>query len=226
MQPQKHGAVGLIHASSILNSWLDYENIICIFVLNKIFSLTAPATNFLQNYALNILDAVESVRASKVKIEKAKQLLNTYIQEAEEFIKKTNIWLLNDREIVGLDCNCCIKLPAKDEKVVIDTKITNIFREFIAVLLNEIDRRILLKFDDSESVYYEISMLDPRTAEKMFAEDENKVRLDKLCKLNNIKNVNAAISELKKITSEYLLNQNRRQFEVVFNNNFFIRFRK
>lgn len=57
----------LVNASSILNSWLDYENIVLIFALNKMFSLTTPTTKFLQKYAVDILAAVESVRASKKK---------------------------------------------------------------------------------------------------------------------------------------------------------------
>lgn len=208
----------LVNASNILNSWLKYEHVVSTFILHKIFSLTGPTTIFLQKYRLNILNAVETVRASKESLENAKGKLNTYIQEAENFIQRTNNLLSNDKEIVALDCNCCIQLPTKDEKHEIDSRIINDFEEFIVILLNEIDEKILQHFDEPEAIFHEMKILDPCNAEKIFADVEQEVHIAKLCKINNIVSETNAIDELRIFTSEFLEYQNRPQLKAVFNN--------
>lgn len=211
----------LVNASRILNSWLNYGNIVFIFVLHKIFSLTIPTTKCLQKNALSILAAIEFVRASKEKLENARENLNTYIQEAEEFIEKTNNLLLNDKEIVALNCKCYISLPIKHEKERKYTEIADDIEEFIIVLLDEMDKRILREFDDTEMVFKEMAILDPRNAEMAFADNKNEVSLEKLCRINEIANEIAATNELRIFTSDYLQYQNRPQFEAIFDDEVF-----
>lgn len=209
----------LVNAISISNSWLDYENIVFIFVLHEIFSLTVPTTKFLQKYAIDLPAAIESVKTSKKKLENARNMLNIYIQKAGQFIEKTNVLLSNDEEIVAMNGDCCIHLPTNDEKQNIHMRITNNFREFIAISLDEIDGRILREFDDQESIFKEIINLDPRNAAVAFANDEIDLSLEKLCARNDIANELTAIDELRVFTSDYMQYQNRPQFEAIFKSN-------
>lgn len=212
----------LVHASSILNSWLNYENIVTTFILDKIFLLTVPVTKYLQKCGLNILDAVKLLKESKDELKKGKTMLRTYIQEAEKFVQETNNLLSNDPEIVALDCDCRIILPEKEQKKEIDDEIIDDFQEFIERLLSEIDTRILLHFDDPENIYCEISNLDILKAKDVFSHQPNVVQLGKLCKSNNILSESMAIDELKMLAVDFFTYQNRPQFEAVFNKSNFM----
>lgn len=88
----------------------------------------------------------------------------------------------------------------KDQKAKNDNRIKNSFCEFIQKLQDEIDERVLLDFDESESIHHEMLLLDPLFARETFSKNENMVRITKLCELNKISDENAAIHELKLFT--------------------------
>lgn len=209
----------LVNASNILNSWMKYENVAITFILNKIFLLTSPTTKFLQKCGLNFLSAIDSLRTLRENLEVGKKLIATYIEDADEFIGKVNNLLSKDEEIVGLSCNCCIKLPTEDEKQEINSELIIIFEKYIEKLQFELDERILIHFDDPQSIYHEISILDPRNAEKIFSNEESEVHMKKLCDVNNILNENRAIEELRTFATEFLSYQNRPQLESILENN-------
>lgn len=209
----------LMNAIRISNSWLKYENVVITFVLHKIFSLTVPVTKALQKHGLNILDAVKSLRELKESLDKDKQLLNTFIQQAEVFIGETNYLLSNDVEIIALDCSCCIQLPCDEEKQTFVEKITIEFQILIQILQNEINDTILQPFDTPDSILHEITILDPRIAKQLFSQDNYSFSMKQLCEKNNIMNENIAIQELRVFTSDFLQYKERPKFVAVLNNN-------
>lgn len=158
--------------------------IVFIFVLHKIYSLTAPTTVSLQKSGMDIIPAIESVRKSRKRLEIAQTFLSTNIRRAEEFIQQTNNLLLNDSDILALKSDCYIHLPTIDEKHKMYTEIVNSFEHFIRISIGEIDERILREIDDTDDVHKEISLLDPRNAEKTFANDRDKFSLKNLCRIN------------------------------------------
>lgn len=202
----------LIQISSILNSWLLYENVVTTFVLHAIFSAVTPTTKFLQTAGLNILDGVESLRQCNQKLVDLTKSLEGYIEKADEFIRKTNVLLSSDKEIQRLDCDACIRFPAEDEKRKKTDRIVGEFREFIEALQNEINHRVLQQFDEPGSLYQEISMFDPIFAEKMFARDDHLIRLENLCRINEIRDENITVNELKVFTSEFIDHFNRPKY--------------
>lgn len=149
-------------------------------------------------------------------MENARENLNTYIQEAEELIEKTNTLLSKDKKILALECSCYISVPIIHEKENKCTDLAKVFEQFIIVLLDQMNERILRQFDDTEMVYNEMAILDPRNAETAFAET-NDVSLKKLAKINGIVNETTALDELRIFTSEYSQYQNRPKFEAIFN---------
>lgn len=212
----------LVNATHIANSWLKYENIVYTFVLHEVYSLTVHVTKSLQKYGLNVLDAVKSIRALKESLDGGKKMINTYIEEAEKFMKNTNSLLANDEEMTGLGCECCIHFPPADEKQKTNDEIAKDFLKFIEIVENEINSRILLPFDEPGSILNEMRFLDPRVAEKLFSSDFESVTLRKLCTVNNITNESAAINELKNFSSNYLQYVDRPKFVAILNNNNFL----
>lgn len=189
----------LVIASNALNFWLKYENIIMAFVLHRIYSKLEITTKYLQHYSLHILDGIKSLKQSIENLDDALNHLDTYIEEAEEFVKCVNLLLRNDQEIKSLDSNCSIIFPADDEVDALNARIKNEFREFIKVFKNQTETIILKDFDDSENLYHEILYLNPRHAK----ENENSISFEKLCAIINITNEGGVVEEMKKFLSDF-----------------------
>lgn len=147
----------LVNATHIANAWLSYENVVTAFVLHKVFSSTNPVTKFLQKYGLNIPEAVKSIRELKESLDDGPTKINKIIEEAENFIRKTNDLLSTDEEIIALDCNCHIHFPSDEEKDKINKEITDGFLESLQILKHEINVEILLPFDDTDNILNEIT---------------------------------------------------------------------
>lgn len=189
----------LLVASNALNFWLKYENTIMAFVLHRIYSLLEITTKYLQHYSLHILDGIKSLKHSIENLNDALDHLDTYIEEAEEFVKCVNSLLAKDQEIKLLDSACSFILPADDEVCELNARIKNVFHEFITIFKNEAERIILKDFDDSDSIYTEILYLNPRHAR----ENEKSISFKKICAINNITNENGAVEEMKKFLSDF-----------------------
>lgn len=209
----------LINASNNLNAWLRYDNVVVIFITHKIFSSVTATTKSLQKMGLTILEGVGLLKTCKQQLEKSKNLLQDYIEQADQFVQNVNALLNNDEEIKSLDCDCYISLPTEDEKQKKINRITNSFHDFIERLQHEIDERILSQFDDSESIHHEILYLNPQSTVETFLTDENCVSLRKLCEINKISDENAAKDELKKFNSEFIQYLNRSELVSVLNDN-------
>lgn len=201
----------LVNASSNLNSWLQYDNVVVAFVLHNVFASVTPTTKSLQKMGANILDGVRALRSCKQQLQTCNEMLDDYIQQANLLVENTNFLLRNDKEIVDLDCDCCIDLPMEDEKAKKNSRIKNVFSKFIQKLLDQIDERVLLDFDESESIHHEMLLFDPLFAKETFSSDENLVRISQLCEINQISDENVAIHQLKQFTHEYIEYQNGSQ---------------
>lgn len=203
----------LVTATSLLNSWLRYDNVVIAFLLHKVFSVITPTTKFLQKLGLHILDGVGSLKACMKRLEECEKKLDDYIQQAIEFVEHTNSKLSGDKEITDMDCDCYISLPVKEQKAAKNDRIKTIFREFIQKLRNAIDERVLSDFDgsESESIYRELLLFDPLFAKETFERNGNSTGIPLLCKINKISDENAAIRELKKFTFEFIQHHNRSQ---------------
>lgn len=206
----------LFNAGNNLNLWILYDNVVVTFILHKKNSLITPTTKFLQKMGLNILDGYKSLKACNQKLEISSEQLDEYFDQADQFIKNTNLLLNDDKEIESLKCDCLIRIPLKDEKEKKINRIKGDFRNFIQTLQDGTDDRLLCKFD--EGVHHEMLLLDPLFAEKMFSSDDNSIFLKRLCEINNIKDENGAMEELKIFTAEYIeiqdcLNESKENIE-------------
>lgn len=204
----------LVLASSVLNFWLQYKNVVMTFMLHKIFSLLVPTTKYLQNYGLNIVDGIKTLKACFEKLDGDDMMptLDTYIEEAKYFVQRSNLLLQNDTEIRVLDYECSITFPTEDETQQMNKEIKDIFRDFINVLKGEISQRILNDFDGSEcdSILHEMLYLDPRYAE----DNKNFISFRKMCEINDI-HEKTAVMEMKNFITAF---NNRPNYNSTTNN--------
>lgn len=206
----------LLNASNILNSWLQYGNIVTTFVLHKVFSAVTPTTKYLQSSGLNILDGVKSLRECKQKLQAVATQLDDYLEQAEKFSVKVNDLIRSDKEITNLDCDCAVRLPVGEEKEKENQRIKNDFFDFIQKLLRQIDEHILLEFDEQNGIYSEIQFLDPLYAEKKLTLDENSLRIDLLCGFNQL-SIDDTTCELREFVPEFIAFVNRPQYVSMLN---------
>lgn len=208
----------LFDACASLNSWLDYGNIVAAFLLHKIFAVIVPTTKFLQKAGLNILDGMHSLNNSYKRLQYFKENLN--IDEAVKFIDKTNMLLRSDEEIQLLNCECLIRRPNENEELELIDRIKIEFHNYIHVLQDQIQLKILKQFDRTESIYQEMRIMNPLYAQNHPSEH---VSIKKLCEINNVVEA-VAMRELKQFTFDFLEFQKRPQYVSILNNNDFERF--
>lgn len=177
----------LIIAGHILNAWLNYENVIVTYVLDKIFNLLVPTTKNLQQHGLPVVQALQSVKEADKKLNHFEKSLDKCFQDAEEFISNINELLKNDQEIASLDAECCIRFPAEDVKEEYLSKIRKEFLSFMKDLQTEMRERILSDIDKTDSIYQEMLDLEPRQAHAIFSNHQS-VNLHQLCEKNSIVN--------------------------------------
>lgn len=205
----------LTKACDAFNSWLNYENGVTTFMLNKIFLLINPTTKSRQQSSLCLLDGIQSLKESNQRLQEFKNNMDDYIQQAESFIEKTNHLINNDDEMIALECECNIRIPATEEKKIINELIIKEFKMFIETLINETNVKILLAFDGTDSVYREMKYLDP-TYSLNPANADITINMKRLCELNDVDEYDTAV-ELKELLSDFTQYQNRPQYEIVLN---------
>lgn len=208
--------LSLASASNILNSWLQYGNIVTTFVLHKVFNAVTPATKYLQSKGLNVLDGIKSLRECKDKLRTLSTQLDSYIERAEKFILKLNELMSADDEITELNCECSIRLLVNEEKEKENQRIKKEFSVFIENLIAQIDTKILSDFDENNGIYREISVLDPMIAAKLIACDENSLQIDSLCHLAHVP-IEKTTCELEDFISEFNTFVNRPQYVSMLN---------
>lgn len=200
-------------SSNILNFWLEYENVVMTFLLHKMFSIVQPTTKYLQTSGLNILDGINSLKASNEKLENFIGMLDQFIQEGDQLVEKVNCLLANDVEIQNLNFECEILLPTEDEKQIIFNEIKNNCIDFIQYT----DKNILSEFYTNEtSIIHEMLFLDPKFAENNG--DLSSISLKKICAINNIME-KSAVDELKTFFSDFLHYQNQSKYESILKQN-------
>lgn len=189
----------LMIATNALNFWLQYKNVTSAFILHRIFSTLEKTTKYLQSNGLNILDGIKTLKTTIEDLDAATVYLDSYIEEAQEFMIRINSLLTKDLEIKDLDVECNIIFPTDDEAEKINEEIKNDFREFIELLRDEIERTILKDFNDSDSIFHEMRFLDPRYAN----ENKSSITLKKLCSINQNMNEEKVVEEMIKFHSDF-----------------------
>lgn len=166
---------------------------------------------------LNLLEGVTILKTCCQQLNEIEKLLDDYLEQADLFVENTNLLLNEDKEIKSLDCDCYITMPSEDEKQQKKKRIKKTFCDLIQNLRTQIEIRVLSEFDDSDSVHYEIMLLDPSTANEHFSNEE--ISLKRLCEITKISDEIAAIGQLKKFTAEFNEYQNRSTSMFSLNNN-------
>lgn len=199
--PNLEGAV-LKNASDCLNFWLQYKNIALTFLLHKVFSLVMPTTKYLQSHGMNVVDGIESLNKSKAELNKFGMNLNTHIEEARQFIKKTNIHLKNDTDIISYrfesDSNS-EDLIAPHDLHEINVEIRNEVLNFVQLLQRQIDHRILNGFNEFNSFFNEILYLSPKYASKNI----DSISFKNICELNSISEEKKPVDEMKEFLIDF-----------------------
>lgn len=99
--PDLDGEV-LVGASNNVKAWLQYDNVVIVFLLHKVFSAVTIATKRLQKMGLLILDGIESLKKCKQQLQECSENLGEYLQQAIKFIENTNRLIENDKFIQDL----------------------------------------------------------------------------------------------------------------------------
>lgn len=198
----KLDGASLAKACDNFNSWVDYKNIIATYVLHKLFQLLVPTTIFLQKVDLNILEGIQSLRKCNERLDVSKKELDVYFEEAENFIKATNVLLSNDHEIRALDCECIVRIPTEKEKQEMICQLRIEFCDFIRSLQYE-NNEILKQFNHNDSIYNEMQILDPMHAASHLRTDDKSIPIRKLCEINNI-DESVAEKELRVLIFDFM----------------------
>lgn len=189
-------------ACEILNSWLNYENIMTTYVLQKIFTVTNQTTLFLQTAGLSFVNGIESLTKCNKMLEDVKNQLSNYLKEANNFVEKTNDLLSCDEEVQSLECECVIRLPIEEEHQEMIANLQLEFGRFIETLKDRINNNILLEFDREHSLYDEMHTLDPIYAKACFMSSNGSIRIKKLCDINNV-DQKIVMNELKELIFDF-----------------------
>lgn len=191
----------LTKACNILNSWLDYENVLAAVIFDKIFCVLLPVTKDLQRTGLCLFEAIRLIKKLFTDINDIKNNYGKLLNDAKCFINKLNNLFSHDQYINSLDLG-----PDFFHIHVEDIKFDNVFIDnviepVIDNLLLGLEESFLDDFQDM-MLYREISLLDLNFYKKCL-EENNEISLKRLCVLNNITDSESVVQELYNFLKEY-----------------------
>lgn len=194
--------LALATCCNLLSSWLDYENILLIVILNKIFTILDVTTKYLQTCGLHILEAINSIKRLHSGLDKLKSELPIMFEEAESFIGKVNTSLASDNYIQSLNMNDSVQIVKSedyDENLVLD-----MLKDYITNMQDGLHTNFIMEFDPTTPILKEIPFLDLHYL-KYFLEKNPKeaICLKELCEINNITNEAETIDELYNFANYY-----------------------
>lgn len=97
---------------SVISSWLRFDNVVIVFILNKVFASISVATKSLQRMNLNLLMGMNSLKICKSQLEICRRELDAMLKEAKEYVISTNVLL----ETYSSGNYCRISLPTNEEE--------------------------------------------------------------------------------------------------------------
>lgn len=193
----------LTTACNIFRAWTAYDNVLFTYLLHKVFSVLTPVTKSLQEYGLNLIDAMNSIKRAYAQLSKIDRNLDTYINEAHVMISKVNQLIEGDP---FLQSTGSIKVPSEPEKAkIIQTALSDI-SSFVNNIKTSIENLFLSEFDDENLLYKEISLLDL----KYLSEElnvNNTISLKSLSKSIGLENDLILVEELKAFLDEFKKHQ-------------------
>lgn len=195
----------LAAACEILNTWHKYENILCIYMLYKVFSKLVAVTDFLQNLGLDLIGAMNSIKKFHRELFQIQDEFDQIIEEADELIMKVNNLIMSDNYIQTRNTRFVIKTFTGEEKEEIVSNVRNEFKSYIDTLRDQIKKLFLNEFEHNDLIYKEISYLDMRFLKNMRSSNASNISLRKLCScIGMLDEEQSAISELKALAIAFL----------------------
>lgn len=205
-------APALVTACAILNSWLDFENIVIILLLHKVFCILDITKKKLQTYGLNLLEANKTIKSlyKDLKTLQEPDVIASMLEDVKQFIRKVNELLSTDTFLKSLnifdeDANndsCIISIEEIDEYDV--TIFKTVIEPFVCVLLEQIEERFFNVSETEEMLVKEISFFDLKFLDELLkTESIENIHLTKLCSLNNIEDEDKVKNELSNFLLEY-----------------------
>lgn len=195
----------LTAACNIFRTWTTYENILFTYLLHKVFSLLSPVTKALQNYGLNLIDAMALIKKLFANLCDIEQLFEKFVQEAHAMILKVNNLIEMDQYFQSTGTGK-IKIPNQREKIKIVEVCTTDMQLFITGIKSLIQTLFLNEFDDEDRIYKEISFLDLKYLAKEL-EINATISLRTLSKLIYLEDDATLIKELKLFQIEFAMHQ-------------------
>lgn len=93
-------ARALTNAKSILNFWYKKENIVLVYLTDKIFCLLDQVTNFLQTQGLDILGAYTAIKKVSADLKILAGQYDILLEEAKVFADNTHNYLKTTRKLI------------------------------------------------------------------------------------------------------------------------------
>lgn len=182
-----------------LNFWLQFENIVSTYLLHKIFSLLVSTTKYLQNYGLNIVEAIKHLQVVVENLDFFIERMDLFLDEARQLVQNVNNILEKDSEMRFLTFECTVIIPAEEKISEIYSELKHEFCSFIEHLQDDIFEKILMEFNESDSIFHEMLFLDVKYAKG----NVDYITLKKLCEVNNITTEKKAVEEMKTFLSVF-----------------------
>lgn len=196
-----------------LNSWVKFENIVTTYMLHTVFTLINETCVFLQKSGLSFVDGIKSLKECCQKLNIVVERIDSYLEEAHEYVKNT-IELLNADEELQSHHIEFLHLPTEEDSQEIILRVQIEICSFVRTLQNRINNHILVQFDHDDSIHCEMQSLDP----SYLMDSDEPICIGKLCEINNV-DQNIAKQELRDLIFQFLQYQNRSQHVSVLNNN-------
>lgn len=190
----------LEEAHELLKYWLEYENVLNIFIIHQVFQELQPTMKFLQSSGLSMLTAMDSIKKLNRSLENMKLNFETILKMAEMLIDRVDAQLAENDYIRSLGVTVSInKRNAYDGK--------DLFMALIDNLQRELQIKFISTFEAEENIYKEVTLLDLKTLHDSITSENfniNSLSLDKICTLADIEPDAEIIVELCDFAKEYV----------------------
>lgn len=185
----------LIKAKGILDFWYKKENIVLVYLTDKVFCLLDGVTKQLQTQGLDVLSAYKAIEMVHANLQKLAGEYDMLLEQAKLFADNVYVLIKNDKKI-----NTVGRFFEKTNNFLDDTQIKTAFNSFIEDLLTQMETSFMDKGDKIETVYTEMSFLDPRSFKNRVAD---KVSFKQLCAINKIPSEQSVLQQFHKFAVEY-----------------------
>lgn len=124
-----------------------------MYLLHKVFGELVRVTDFLQKLGLDLIQAMNSIKAFQAELSQIQNKFDQIIEEPEELIKKVNDLIMRDEYIQTRSTCFVIKVYTGKEKEDILSRVKNELKNYIDKLQEQIKELFLNEFENDAQIY-------------------------------------------------------------------------